>query len=241
MTAREMHYDFKQKLNKIDSQKYRDLLVPEIDWKINEAQELFVKIVAEPRIQRKLGFEVNQRTIDDIRTLVITQKPEEGIELTAFDDSSFTGTLPTDYWFLIKSYVIASKANCLNKRLEAREIQHDDIDDASPFDVSSFEWRVCNIRYYNGGIKVSTDGTFTPTKLVLDYIKRPRIIHNAQDFGTGSYVTIGGQTLSGTQSCELPEGVHREIIDLAVAITAGDLDLSNYQMKLNKLSLTDIK
>jgi hypothetical protein len=39
MTAREMHYDFKQKLNKIDSQKHRNLKVPEIDWKLNEAQE----------------------------------------------------------------------------------------------------------------------------------------------------------------------------------------------------------
>ena len=61
MNAREMHYDFKQKLNKIDSQKYRNLLVPEIDWKLNEAQEVFVKIIAEPRLRSQLGFEINQR------------------------------------------------------------------------------------------------------------------------------------------------------------------------------------
>ena len=79
MNAREMHYDFKQKLNKIDSQKYRDLIVPEIDWKLNEAQEVFVKVIAQPRLQSQLGFEINQRTINDIRTIVIDQKPVDGI------------------------------------------------------------------------------------------------------------------------------------------------------------------
>ena len=52
------------KILKIDSQKYRNLIVPEIDWKLNEAQEAFVKIIAEPRLKSQLGFEINQRTID---------------------------------------------------------------------------------------------------------------------------------------------------------------------------------
>ena len=50
MNVRGMHYDVKQKLNKVDSQQYRNLRVPEIDWKLNEAYEIFVKSVAEPRI-----------------------------------------------------------------------------------------------------------------------------------------------------------------------------------------------
>ncbi len=58
MNIKEMHYDFKQKLNKIDSQQYRNLRVPEIDWKINEAYEVFVKSIAEPRVNNHLGFDV---------------------------------------------------------------------------------------------------------------------------------------------------------------------------------------
>ena len=45
MLIEDMHYDFKQKINKIDSQKYRNLRIPEIDWKLNEAQEIFIKTV----------------------------------------------------------------------------------------------------------------------------------------------------------------------------------------------------
>ena len=49
MNAPEMHYDFKKKFNKIDSNNNRNLLVPEIDWTLNEAQDLYIKMVAEPR------------------------------------------------------------------------------------------------------------------------------------------------------------------------------------------------
>jgi len=43
MTTKEMHYDFKQKFNKIDSQKNKGLLVPEIDWLLNEALNFLLK------------------------------------------------------------------------------------------------------------------------------------------------------------------------------------------------------
>ena len=74
MTISEMHYDFKKKLNKVDSEQNRNLLVPEIDWALNEAQELFIKMVAEPRQRSFLGFEKSQRTIDDIRTIVESEQ-----------------------------------------------------------------------------------------------------------------------------------------------------------------------
>lgn len=243
MDAREMHYDFKTKLNKIDSQKYRNLKVPEIDWKLNEAQELFPKIVAQPRIGKQLGFEVNQRTIDDIRTIVINQKFANAIVLQEFDsfDSSFIGSLPQDYWFFLNGQVLATKGKCIDKVLDTKEVQHDDNVHKSPFDKSSFLWRVANIRFIKEGIKVLTNKDFTPTKIRLDYLKKPRMIHNAQDWTNGTYNTVSGIALTGSQSCELPEPVHREIVDLAVFIAANDINLSNYQFKRDKLNLVDIK
>jgi len=95
MTIKEMHYDFKKKLNKVDSQQYKNLLVPEIDWTLNEAQELFVKMVAKPRTKSYTGFELNQRTIDDIRTLVKDNQ--------CFSVTGNTVALPSDYWNLVKA------------------------------------------------------------------------------------------------------------------------------------------
>ena len=64
MNIKEMHYDFKKKLNKIDSQQYKNLLVPEIDWTLNEAAEIFVKDII------KAGIENGQTSIDDVRALI---------------------------------------------------------------------------------------------------------------------------------------------------------------------------
>ena len=64
MNISEMHYDFKKKLNKVDSEQNRNLLVPEIDWALNEAQELFIKWISEPRQRSYLGFEKSQRRIE---------------------------------------------------------------------------------------------------------------------------------------------------------------------------------
>src|SRR5688572_29134303 len=118
MNAREMHYDFKQKLNKIDSQKLRNLYVPEIDWKLNEAQEIFVKIIAEPRYREQIGFELNTRTINDIRTLVVNQKPADYITPAVYDTSSFIVGLPENYWYLVSSKAIASKNSCVDIALK---------------------------------------------------------------------------------------------------------------------------
>lgn len=239
MTPREMHYDFKQKLNKIDSQQYRNLLVPEIDWKLNEAQEVYVKMIANPRSQpAKLGFEINQRTIDDIRTIVVDQVLSNGIVPTVYDTTSYIAILPADYWHLLSSKVYATKGACLNVKLKTTQVQHDDEHDLSPFDRSSFEWRKSNIWFNKEGIRIFTDGTYSITKIVLSYLIQPRRIHNAQDYQGGTYIPLdGGVPLVGSQACELPVMLHREIVDLAVLITAGDLSLPDYSLKQKKVQM----
>lgn len=240
MTIKEMHYDYKQKLNKIDSQKYRELKIPEIDWKLAEAQELIVKMIAQPRFRSEFGFEIGQRTIDDIRTIVLDQKPSEYIVPTKYDDSSYIVALPDDYWFLVKIKVIASKGNCKNVLLyDSKAVQHDDNVESSVFNKSSFEWRIANYRYNKEGIRVFTDTTFTIDKVGLEYLIRPKPMYNAEDWADGSYKTLNGEIYTGTKDCELPEGIHREIVDLAVMITANDLNLPNYQLKQNKVKINN--
>jgi hypothetical protein len=240
MTIREMHYDFKQKLNKIDSQKYRNLRVPEIDWKLNEAQEVYIKVIAEPRLRNGLGFEVNQRTIDDIRSLVVKDTiPAQVVPDT--EDKIYLAPLPQEYMFYLTSEVKASKGSC--EAISFRKpylVQHDDDSEYDAFASPSFEWREVNIRFDKDGIKIFTDGTFSIDSLSISYIKKPLKIHNAQDAQGGNYKDLGtGLLLTGSQDCELPEHTHREIVDLAVLIATGDLQISDYQVKANKIKLTN--
>jgi hypothetical protein len=135
-----------------------------------------------------------------------------------------------------------SKGNCINvksRRFHLR--QHDDDFEESPFDKSSFEWRHVNGVFFENGIKLFDDGTFTNNKFCLSYIKKLQYIHNAEDFGTGTYTLPSGQILTGSVDCELPEHTHREIVDIAVAIVSGQIQSQDYQIKLNKLNFNQIK
>ena len=232
MSIKNMHYDLNIKINKIDSQQYKNLRVPEKDWILNEAYELFVKMVAEPRLKKHLGFEINQRAIDDIRALVIRD------ECSAVVNNIWT--LPNDYWHYLDGYVTMTKGGCSNIRGEFKVKQHDDEFEQSPFDCSSFEWREVNGVFYDGGIKLFTDGTFTINNLCMHYIKKLAYIHNAEDFHGGTYNLPSGTALAGHVDCELPDHTHREIVDIAVLLITGQLEIPSYKVKQNKLMLNNL-
>lgn len=229
MTVEEMHYDIKMKINKIDSQSYRNLLIPQLDWVLNEAQEIFIKTIAMPRnINSIFGFEINQRTIDDIRSIVVPDfniVPVNNIVV-----------LPENYMFYIKSTAIITKGDCKNKEATVIVRQSSDLSEISPFDKPSFEWRTVNIVFNSTGIKIFTDSTFTVDKLSITYIRKPAYIHNAQKFNTGTYLLPGNQLLSGKQDCELPPHTHREIVDIAVLLITNQLQIPDYSIKKDKLN-----
>lgn len=231
MTIKDMHYDFKKKLNKTDSQQNRNLLIPEIDWTLNEAKDLYVKIVAFPKRYEGLGFEIGQRTIDDIKTIV---EPS-----TCIDVVNNVVTLPEDYMFYVSGEVLMNKGNCLDVKGNLIIRQHNDSFEDSPFDESSFEWRTVNGVFNRDGIRLFNKD-FTVSKLCISYIRKMKYIHNAEEFRNGQYKLPSGQILSGSQDCELPEHTHSEIVDIAVLLATGELQISDYQIKQNKLNFNQI-
>lgn len=231
-TVRNMHYDFKQKINKIDSQKNRNFQVPEIDWKLNEALNIFIKMVASPKFNLMSGFETNQRSIDSIRALIV-----EDFELpaTVVNATSYSVTLPDNYMTHISSTGICVKGGC-TRAIRTTVIQHDDKPDV--FHDSSFEWEDLNIMFSGNTIRILTDTTFVVQKVYLSYIKIPLFVHDAVDFIGSTYTLPDGTVLTGYQNCELPVDTLSEIVDLAVLITTGDL-MSSYQLKQNKIQITN--
>ena len=228
-----MHYDFKTKLNKIDSQQFRNLRIPEIDWMLNEAQELFVKKVAEPRGGNSpLGFETSQRTIDDIRTVVVPDYCSPVLNGTV--------TLPEDYWHYIGGSANISKGNCSNIKADLHIRQHDDEFESSSFAKSSFEWREINGVFNQNGIKIFLDPSFNVDEICINYIKTLNYIHFAEGFNNGSYRLPSGELLTGTSDCVLPKTVHREIVDIAVALASGNLQNPDVQAKMQKLNFNNL-
>jgi hypothetical protein len=231
-TVRNMHYDFKQKLNKIDSQKNRNFQVPEIDWKINEALNVFIKMIANPKYNQVAGFETSQRSIDSIRPLVKEGFP---INATAISATEYAVTLPVDYMMHVASTGQCKKGECI-RLIRTSPVQHDDKEDI--FHSSSFEWNDLNIKFAGDKLLINSDGTFAIEKVFLTYIKLPKYVHTATDYIGGTYTLPDGTVLTGYQECELPVDTLSEIVDLAVLITTGDL-LVNYQLKQAKTQITN--
>lgn len=232
MTIQDMHYDFKKKLNKLDSQQNRNLLTPEIDWTLNEAYEIYVKLIAQPRQKTYLGFEINQRSIDDIRTIVVNNNC-----LNVVDNQV---PLPTDYWHYVSGHALISKGDCKAVKAKFHPRQHDDTFEESSFYNSNFEWRSINGLFTKDGIKTFDDGTFTVDTLCIDYIQKLDYIHNAQSFRNGTYKLPSGVVLTGTVNCPLPSHTHREIVDIAVLLASGDIQSPGYELHMNKLKLNQI-
>lgn len=243
MDIRGMHYDFKLKFNKLDSQKNRNLLIPEIDWFLNEAQDVFIKAIAEPRYVKGLGFELNQRSIDDIKPIVTKQFFKNGtgncLIPQVVDSKTYRVSLPEDYRYFTSARAIASKGGCLKQELKVFLAQDDDFSQETSFTKPSFEWREVNIYFSSDGILIKTDGTFAIDALCINYLKRPKRMHNARDTQSQQYYLPNKVTLlTGFQDCELPEAVHSEIVDIAVLIATMGM-LPDYQIKQAKTQLTD--
>lgn len=228
MTIKEMHYDLKLKLNKVDSQKNKNFLVPELDWVLNEAANLFVKLVAQPRKQSTLGFELVHRTMEDIKTLVTT---------VPLNVTSNIITTPTDYKYFVRGRVKMTKGKCVNVVAPITLMQHDDTFEETPFYKSSFEWRRVNGVFDTTGLRLFTDSTFTFTTVDLTYVKKIPFMHNAQSFPGGTYTSLAGVALTGTVDCILPEHVHTEIVDLAVLLLTGMIQGLDYKVKVDKVNL----
>lgn len=247
MTIEEMHYDFKMKLNKVDSQQYRNFLIPEIDWLLNEAQELFIKIVAEPRLSFHLGFEKSQRNTDDIKMLIKETKITSGKTENKIGYNAYLCDLPEDYMFFIRGLVYGSTDNCKEVPCSIKIRQHDDINHGSPFDKSSIVWREINGMFIGGKLELELPDSKEEkgaalSNVYITYIRTPKYMHFAQGIeGGGGYQLNSdeGSLLNGKQDCELSPHTHREIVDIAVMLANGQLQIQD-PFKMAKLNLNQL-
>lgn len=232
MTIVDMHFDFKQKMNKVDSQNFINYRIPEIDRFLNEAQVLFVKNVIFPRKMQSNLVDMSQRYIDDIRTIVKTRQNIPVINNKA--------DIPDDYMFFVKGTAVARK-NGHDNTLRLLKRKHNDRFDSNNFYNSSYEWREAVCYFQGDSIELFTDNSFDYSKIDLTYVKHPGYMHNAGGIVGGNGYALGdGTTLTGRADCELPSHVHSEIVDLAVVIAKGATHDNGYEASINKLKIDNL-
>lgn len=255
MTVQEQHIDFKRKLNKVDSQNYRNFRPEEIDLYLNEGQDLFIKKRIGINNVYQTGFETTQKRIEDLRDIHVKWEEANIIPLvTAVDSTKFKfdlTDLDPDYLYLTRVSFLATKAGCDNRVISGIKVETDDLNSVlgSEFYSPSFEWEEVPYVYTGDFIYVYTDGTFAISELQIDYIKRPRRIVNASaviqtDLGTFpsgfGYLDPNGLALLADVDCELQSMyATSEIVDEAVRLAMIDLGDQRFQLSDLKTKINE--
>lgn len=219
----EMHYYFDEQLKIADNSNYQELSVPQKDFLFNVAEEMYVKMIAFPLYNPLPKFELNDRLKNNIHTLVVNLNTPQ--QVSKFDTDVYIYKLPEDCRYFLGGSVIANNGACY-KDIELFPITHEVISNNDYTIKSSFLWEEANYRFVENGIAIDADFVITGIKPV--YIKKAKYMHNAKAYkkGNGSYKTLTGVLLTGTQNSQLPKNALLDIVNIAVLLLKADSGMS---------------
>ena len=215
--AERLSYKLDQRLNKLSTNTHQQIQIEDKVLALNEAQIKLIKQKIDINNAFRLGLDSNKKRYQDLQFLVenFEDHPltleEKDKNLHRFIAS--TNDLEPKYMFYLDSYLLATKGDCTDRKVftNADLVKHSDIttllnnNNYKP----SFEYQETLVDISSDEIHVYTDGTFTPGKLYISYIRYPK------DIDLEGYVRFDG-TDSTTVDCELEDYLEDELLDLAV-------------------------
>ena len=211
-------YKIDQKLNKLSTNEHQQIQLEDKILALNEAQLKLIKQKYDGiGIVSGLGFDAFKKRYQDLQRL-IENYIDHPLNLTLHDSNvnqyiADITTLSPQYMFYVDSYILADKGQCKNRVIWVNQelAKHGDLQFLvnNSYYRPSFEYQETFNIISTDEISIFTDGTFTPTKLYIMYLRYPAYIDKA------GYIKFDG-TLSSTQNCELEEYLEDELLDLTV-------------------------
>lgn len=238
MTIEQMHYDFDIKADEVNSLSNKSFTDAEKDWLINEAQVVLLKQRVNLNNFRVKGFEMDQKRIDDLSTLVVRFPNENVLPFTYHEDLNIYelkfADLKYPYFMYLRGRVDVISDNCtIDSRI--RLMQTDDIDDVllDPFNKPSGAEVLANIGWSSSeessSLYLYPAPGDTITSIKIEYLKYPKRV------SLGTYEFIDGIIYPPTNS-EMPEHLHPEIVDHAVKMAMSfTQNPSLYQTSMEKI------
>lgn len=210
-------YKIDLKLNKLATLEHQEIQLENKILALNEAQLKLAKTKLDPNNPLGLGFDAFKKRYEDLEVLVepASKHPLDVTEEDKILNRWVSNLLILDpaYMFYIDSYLIADKGSCRNKAIFINKdlIKHADIAELllNPNYKPSFEYEETFCSLSSNKLEVYTDGTFTPTKVYISYIRYPKYI----DY-TG-YIKLDGSA-SIKQDSELPAYLEDELLDMTI-------------------------
>ena len=232
------HVQFKQRLNKIDSNHNKDFPSQFIDDFLYEAALDYVDIFSarDPRKAGLHGFEITQLKTDMLSTLVVNLANTDEEPLLA-NDAPITeygffkyefdlGDITSPYFHIVRTYAVT---DCGNIAIEI--VQHDDLNSIL---TDSYQQPNTNWKRYVAVIKKSSVENKASLFLYTDkeilgingqYIKRPNKPFIG-GYDTLEFLNGDGSFPSQTSSpinLDIPEAYCQVVVDIAVKNVSGNL------------------
>lgn len=198
-------YKIDQKLNKLSSNEHQSIQLEDKILALNEAQ---IKLIKRNVFTRKY---------EDFQNLIVDYSVNP-LSLTEADKNINQWTAPLselnpEYLFYLDCYILADKGRCKDRKIWINR------DLAKRGDLQfilnnnhykpSFEYQETFNTTSADLISVYTDGTFTPKKLYISYIRYPKYIDKE------GYINLKGDE-SVNQDSELEAYLEDQLIDLTV-------------------------
>lgn len=211
-------YKIDQRLNKLSSNEHQQIQLEDKILALNEAQ---LKLVKQKftgiSTLSKMGFGAFKKRYQDIENLLVDFN-ENSLSLKEEDPninqwSVSLSQLNPKFMLYADAYVIADKGKCKDRVIWINKdlVKHGDIqfllnnEDYKP----SFEYQETFDTITGGDLSIYTDGTFTPKKISILYVRYPNKINKE------GYVDFDGEP-STDENCELIDYLEDELLDLTI-------------------------
>jgi len=211
-------YKIDQRLNKLSTNDHQQIQLEDKILALNEAQIKLIKQKVDGfSTVSGLGLDAFKKRYEDLQSLVITYNNQplnlkvKNKELNQW--FAKLNDLSPKYMFYIDSYVLADKGKCKDRQIWINRdlAKHGDLQFIlnNTHYKPSFEYQETFNFLSSDEISIFTDGTFTPKKIYISYMRYPVYIDKS------GYVKFDG-TDSTDVDCELETYLEDELLDLTV-------------------------
>jgi hypothetical protein len=211
-------YKIDQKLNKLSTNDHQQIPLEDKILALNEAQiKLIKQKVDGDSTVSGLGLDAFKKRYEDLQSLVVNYA-HQPLELVLKNTQlnqwfAYIHALEPKYMFYIDSYIVADKGRCKDRVIWINKdlTKHGDVSLLlnNTHYRPSFEYQETFNFISSDEISIFTDGTFTPSKIYISYMRYPIYINKE------GYVMLDGQE-SYNEDCELETYLEDELVDLTV-------------------------
>jgi hypothetical protein len=212
-------YKIDQKLNKLSTNFHQQIQLEDKILALNEAQLKLIKQKTDgiSTTSNGLGLDAFKKRYEDLQNLIVDYN-NTPLDLTIKNpdiNEWFTriDKLVPEYMFYVDSYLIADKGRCKNRKIWINKdlAKHGDLSVllTNVHYKPSFEYQETFNYLSSDEISIFTDGTFTPKKMYVMYLRYPIYMDKA------GYIKFDGEP-STDVDCELEYYLEDELLDLTV-------------------------